>query len=166
MKFTTLISVGIFSLITLVSCDFAKTNCIPADASMIQTIQFTNFTQQEVDSVILTSYEATSNYTYRLDSAVIHGIEYDSLRYYAATSLIHIDRDYKVRIKLTGQIYKISGFTTQKTVCNPSIFNKTYFNKLSGYTINGEKIINSEIEITRKWDSCLSSGLPAVHVSF
>ncbi len=150
MKPALLLSIDLILLISLVSCDFSKTNCIPADASMIQTIQFTNFTRQEVDSVILTSYDATSDYTKRLDSIVIHGIEYDTLKYYAPTSLIHIDRDYKVWLKVTGQIFKISDFTTQRTVCNPSIFNKTYFNKLSGYTVNGEKISNSVIEIIKK----------------
>jgi hypothetical protein len=132
------------------SCTFPKGDCLNGNANLLNTIYFVNFSQQEVDTVFLISYRTTSNFTQMLDSSVIFGFKYDSLRSFAQTPLINIDFDYKISMKKTGLIFKLTGFTTKKAVCTSGIFNKTYFNQLAGYTLNGEKITDTSIEINNK----------------
>ena len=132
------------------SCTFPKGDCMEGDANLINTIYFINFTQQEVDTIYLICYRANSDFTWLLDSSVIFGFKYDSIRAFANTSHINIDLEYKITMKKTGQVFKLSGFTTKKAICKQGILSHYYYNKLSGYYINGEQIRNSNIEIYNK----------------
>jgi hypothetical protein len=147
----TLIKIFIAGLaLGLVSCTFPKTDCIEASADMINTIYFNNFTPQDVDSIILTSYNISSDFITPIDSFVIHGIQFDTLKFFAETGLIKIKLDYKINMVKTGQIYKITTFTTKKTICNKSLFNTSCFNQLEGYYINGQKKTDKAIEINKE----------------
>jgi len=105
------------------SCTFPKWDCIEANANMIHTIQFNDFNQHDLDSIILTSYNITSNFTAAIDSYVIHGHQYDTLKFFAPMHLININLDYKINIVRTGQIFKITDFTTKRVKCGKGIFN-------------------------------------------
>jgi len=150
MKQTVILSIGIILIIGLSSCDMSKRDCTEASAGMIQTILFLNFQQSDVDSMVLTSYTPSSNFTSPLDSFLIHGIEYDSLNYFAHAGLINIARDYKVRMPKSGMVFKLSQFATKRVICNPGLFNKSYFDQLASYYLNGKKVNSSSIDIYKE----------------
>jgi len=129
------------------SCTFPKVNCTEASADMIHTICFNNFNQHDLDSIIITSYSLNSNFTSEVNSYVIHGNQYDTLKFYAHTQLININLDYKLNIVQTGQIFTLTEFTTKRAKCGKSLFNESYYTELNSYSINGQKKIDNSIEI-------------------
>jgi hypothetical protein len=131
----------------LASCSFPKCDCIEASSDMIQTIYFNNFNQHDLDSIVFTSYKLNSNFTSVVNSYVIRGYQYDTLKYYAPTQLINIKLDYKLTVVRTGQVFIITEFTTKRAKCCKSLLNESYFNELNSYTLNGRKTINNTIEI-------------------
>ena len=149
MKLTNVLTIGLFVIISLASCTFPKGDCLNGDANLLYTIYFVNFTQQETDTMYLMCYSANSDFTRLLDSSVIYGFKFDSTRAFANTRLIYTNLNYKINIKNTGQIFKLSDFTIRRAICTSGMFNKSYFNQLSGYTLNGEKISKTEIEIIK-----------------
>jgi hypothetical protein len=136
-------------ILVLNSCTFPKWDCTEASSDMIHTIGFNNFSQHDLDSIILTSYTIKSNFTSAVDSYVIHGNQYDTLKFYAETSLINIKLDYKIVIVNTRQIFKLTGFATKRVICDKSLFNETYFNELASYYVNGQKKIDNFIEVDK-----------------
>lgn len=118
---------------------------------MIHTIGFNNFSQHDLDSVILMSYDAASDFTVLYYSKAIHAIQYDTLKNTAVaeTPLIEIKLNYEINIINTGQIFKLSGFTTKRQICGKGLFNESYFDELNSYYINGQKKTDKFIEIDK-----------------
>jgi hypothetical protein len=114
---------------------------------MIQTIYFNNFNLHDLDSIVLTSYNLSSNFTSAINTYVIHGNQYDTLKFYAQTQLININLDYKLNIVQTGQIFTLTEFTTRRAKCGKSLFNESYYTELNSYSINGQKKIDNNIEV-------------------
>jgi hypothetical protein len=131
----------------IVSCSISKCDCIEASSDMIQTIYFNNFNQSDLDSIVLTSYNLNSNFTSLVNSYTIHGYKYDTLKFYAQMQPLNIKLDYKLNIVKTGQIFKITDFTTKRAKCCKSFFSESYFDELNSYTINGKKTASNAIEI-------------------
>jgi hypothetical protein len=150
MKLITIQSISAGLILGVVSCTFPKKDCVEASADMINTIIFNNFTQQDVDSIILNCYNVSSDFTTPIDSSVIHGIQFDTLKYFAETGFIKLNLDYKIIMVKTGQIFKITGFTTKRAICSKSLFNTSYFNQLESYYINGQKKTGNAIEIYKE----------------
>jgi hypothetical protein len=134
-------------IIAFTSCTFPKEDCTEASADMIQTINFYNFNLHDLDSIIITSYSLNSNFTSKVNSYIIHGNQYDTLKFYAHTQLININLDYKLNIVQTGQIFTLTDFTTKRAKCGKSLFNESYYTELNSYSINGQKKIDNSIEI-------------------
>ena len=144
-------TIGMGLIILLNSCTFPKGDCTEASADMIHTISFNNFGQHDLDSVILMSYDASSDFTVLYYSKVIHAYQYDTLKStsVAETPLIDIKLSYILNIVNTGQIFKLTGFTTRREICGKGLFNETYFNELASYYLNGQKKTDKFIEIDK-----------------
>jgi hypothetical protein len=79
MNIIKIIATGL--ILGIYSCCFSKTNCVETSADMIRTINFINFPQEKLDSIILTSYKLNSNFTSAIDNTIIHVYPYDTLKF-------------------------------------------------------------------------------------
>ena len=116
-----------------------------------------DFTAEEVDSIALEIFQSGSNFSERIDSnftsAHVRSTNYPDL-FLSLHENISTDHDYKVTLLSdgTGQIYVVNNFTKKKEECNrcfPDSPSSNYYDVLESFEVNGEKINNYDLSITK-----------------
>jgi hypothetical protein len=125
-----------------------KKGCLGADD--IYEISFHNFTQAELDTIIIISYVRNSDFTALIDSTVTKATENGGFFSAYTNNKIDTDLDYKVELISTGHVFTLTGFEIEKAGCNtcfPYRPESDFYNKLNSYLINGQKQAGSQITI-------------------
>ena len=125
-----------------------KKDCTGADD--IYEINFYNFSLEDLDTIILISYSKNTNFTTIIDSSVTKAdLKADYFSAYTNHKL-NTDFDYKIKLFSTLHVYTLTGFEIEKKGCNtcfPYRPESDFYNKVSGYQINGQKQIGNQIKI-------------------
>ena len=148
-----------FSLLTILSIAFSSccTKKLCEGFDHINEIQMLNFTAEEVDSISLEIFQSGSNFTERIDSnftaAHVRSTNYPDL-YLTLNENISNDHVYKITLLSigTGQVYVVNNFTKKKEECNrcfPDSPSSNYYDVLESFEVNGEKINNYDLSITK-----------------
>ena len=104
-------------------------------------IWFYNFSQQDLDTIIIKRYNKNTNFQSVLDSLVTVTEDFSDRTDYQVIYLsdnLTIDYEYKVELVSTGQYFTISDFIVDKKKCNSGFLCFDYYNSLGSYKVNGE----------------------------
>ncbi len=138
-------------LIGLLSCCCTKKDCF----SFYETkdIYFKGFQISELDSFVMETYKANTNFLQRIDSAAF---TYNANVIAQNEYLIFLPQayakntDYKLTIISTNQTFKIYGFTTNEESCNNCPTNPNdKVNYLTSYKVNNVFYSDGRITITK-----------------
>jgi hypothetical protein len=116
-------------------------------------IDFYNFVETDLDTVIVCRYSKNSNFTILQDS-----IKEEAYLTYGATgttpfslALEKIDpnSDYKIYITSLGQVHKLTDFKTEIENCNSCflVIPKDKYIQIKSYQLNGQTISGQTIKI-------------------
>jgi hypothetical protein len=135
----------ISALLGLHSC-CTKKSC----SGDVRVIKMINFDTSKLDSIKIETFQKNS--TIRVDSVFTKIYGADS-NYCFLSLLQDIDpnKDYKITIVSTQQVYLLSNFVTQQQTCNtcfPSHPANDYYTSLKDYSINGMEQYNGVLQIT------------------
>ena len=111
--------------------------CTGADD--LNQISFYNFSQQDLDTMVIMQFEKSTDFSNRIDSSFIINDYMLDTPGYIGIFLDHklsVEYDYKLIIVSTGQIYTISGFEVIKEKCNTGFLCTDYYNSLERYKVN------------------------------
>ncbi len=125
-----------------------KKECIGADE--IHEINFYNFSQADLDTIIIISYSKNSDFASPIDSSVTQASTIGD--YFSAYTdpRINTELDYEVKLLSTGQVFTLTDFEIKKEDCNscfPFRPESDFYNKLNSYQVNGQKQTGSQIKI-------------------
>lgn len=134
-------------LFILNSC-CTKKDCIGSDE--IYEIRFYNFSQEDLDTIYVISYIKNSGFLTIVDSfstgAVSNGAFYSAYTH----NRINPENDYKIKLVSTGNEFNLTDFEIQKEGCISCFPNRPesdFYNKLTAYSVNGQKQFNVQINI-------------------
>jgi len=139
-----ILMIGLF--LSLNAC-CTKKYCLGFDD--LNEIQLLNFNSSEADSIAIERFAVGSNFSNRIDSSFTNA----SVRATGDTDLVIFlpekikqNYDYKITLLGAGRDYKLSNFEIRQEECNcPS----DKFNVLDSYILNGQKINNSSLIISK-----------------
>lgn len=119
----------------------------------INTIELHNFTADNVDSILITTYLKNSDLCSLIDSFYFtaQGIPPgDSIFIVGLPNKLNMDLDYKLYFKNINQTYLITDFSTKRIECNSCFpFGNDYVIILDNYLVNGHKQTKSDLQITK-----------------
>jgi len=141
-----------FILLCLNSC------CTKKDCQGIEnlnTVQISNFSKLDADSIAVEIFENGSNFNTRLDCVYTSAIFETSGNLESTIQLsenVDINHDYKITFLRLGKVYTLTSFETEKITCNtcfPYHPANDYYNKLVSYSVNGLQQNSSELTISK-----------------
>lgn len=147
MKNITLTALMVGFLFGIHSC-CTKRECLGVHE--IYDIYFYNFSQADLDTIIIISYSKNSNFTTQIDSFVTQAGSTGDPFSASTGKRIHIDLDYKIKLPSTGQVFTLTGFEIEREGCNvcfPFRPENDYYDELVGYQVNGQKQTGRQIKI-------------------
>ncbi|HET6558385.1 MAG TPA: hypothetical protein VFG54_13790 [Prolixibacteraceae bacterium] len=122
----------------------------------VSDIEFIGFTQSELDSVMMVTYEKNSDFCSPIDTFKMLELEDNNTEtngILVMENRLNLNLDYKVIMPRIGQAYELTDFTLKKQECNycfPTGYD--HYTVLDSYKINGQKKINSGLQITKSAD--------------
>ena len=138
------------TLLVLNSCCQQK-DCIGAND--INEIELHNFTADNVDSILITTYLKNSDLCSLIDSFYYTARSIpagDSIFIVELPNKLNMDLDYKLYFKNINQTYLLTDFSTKKIECNSCFpFGHDYVPIMDNYLVNGQKQIMSNLQITK-----------------
>jgi hypothetical protein len=120
------------------------------DAGVISEIEFYNFSQHDVDTIIVYSYIKNTNFAIPIDSFTTQRCEGSGDPYYAYTGILSFDKDYRIVLAGTGQAFTVSSIETEKHGCNtcfPYRPESDYYIRMKSYLLNGQTKEGQRIQI-------------------
>jgi hypothetical protein len=132
-----------FNLLLLLVCLFLLSSCCHKKdcEEWIDNFELKNFTEQDADSIILKSYQKSSNFTMLSDSIFTSGVYPTDFPGKLIIYLQHNFNDeleYKIEVLSIGKTYSITGFDKKKAECNSCFpWGHTYYLLLDKYYVNG-----------------------------
>jgi hypothetical protein len=144
VTFTVLIS----GLLLVVNSCCTKKYCVGADD--IYEIKFYNFSQADLDTIIILSYTKNSNFTTSIDSFTTQASNTGD--YFSANTNdnLNTNLDYKIKLYSTGEVFTLTNFEIEKDGCNgcfPYRPKSDFYNKLNAYQINGQRQSGNQIKV-------------------
>lgn len=112
-------------------------------------ILFYNFTQQDLDTITIYSFNKNTNFSIPIDSFTTQGQPIGN-HFQAYINTSTIDHDYKIILVHTGEEYTLTNFQTEKYSCNscfPYKPKSDYYYNLNNYKVNGNMQNGQTIEI-------------------
>lgn len=154
MKYFALL-VLIVGIILLNSC-CQKKSCIGVDD--IQGIELVYFTESDMDSAMMVTYEKNSDFCTSIDTFKLLEYEYnqvDSVGILLMKERLNTNLDYKLIMPFINQSYELTEFILKKQECNycfPTGYD--HYTVLESYQINGKKTTKSGLflQITKSTD--------------
>lgn len=116
----------------------------------IHEIHFYNFSASDVEYITLVSYPQNSNFAVPLDSVYMFATLVDGHYSAYANNTISMERDYKVKLYNSGEVFTLSGFELEKKGCNkcfPKRPDSDLYNVLKGYSVDGQPKGGDQINI-------------------
>ena len=149
MKNLTLTVLIVGFLLVVNSC-CTKKYCMGTDD--LNEIKFYNFSQAELDTIIILSYPKNANFTASLDSFITQATNTGD--YFSANTNDNLNThlDYKIKLTSTGEVFTLTNFEVEKVGCNscfPYRPKDDFYNKLTAYQINGQKQYGNQIKILK-----------------
>ncbi len=138
----------IVGLLFVINSCCTKKGCIGADE--IYEINFYNFSKNDLDTITIISYSKYSNFSTIIDSSVTRASNLGDYFSAYTNNRINTDLDYKIKLVSTGQVFTLTEFEIEKEGCNscfPYRPEHDFYNKLSGYQLNGQKQTGSQIKV-------------------
>lgn len=133
----TIFLIGI--LLTINSC-CTKMKCLGADD--MNEIWFYNFTQENLDTIVIKRFYKNTNFSTAIDSSVTTFDNFQLGTDYQIVYLVEkltVDYDYQVELVSSGQIFRLTDFVVKKERCNSGLACNDFFNSLSSYKVNGQQ---------------------------
>lgn len=138
---------GLIFFCTLNSC-CSKKDCTGSDE--IYEIRFSNFSQEDLDTIYVISYVKNSGFSIMVDSFSTRAdLNVDFFSAYTHNR-INPDYDYKIKIVSTGSEFNLTDFEIEKKGCNscfPYRPESDFYNRLASYSVNGQKQFVDQIII-------------------
>jgi hypothetical protein len=113
-------------------------------------VQFLNFSRDEIDSVLIVSYNRRYYQINLPTDSLIALVGSDSTispPFVYFPSKIDFRLDYKIKIFPSGDSYNLSNFLTKKEVCNRCFLGNDYYTQLASYTVDGKTQQGPQIKI-------------------
>lgn len=146
VKLTILLTFGII----LHSC-CTKKDCV--NAFDMKEIKLTGFTQQESESITVSSYIQGSDFKNLIDSASTSAGTHSGNDDGDLTIWVPIDlnpkSDYLIKFKNTDYSFQISGININSQKCNSCFLSEDYYTVLTSYNVNGQLYTQSNFEIVK-----------------
>jgi hypothetical protein len=112
----------------------------------INEIQLVNFTPEDADSIVITSY--TKNSSSLVDSFFLSAQYRGSDLIIFTPQYINTDLHYKVIFQSTGATYSLTNFEIKKEECNSCFpWGHDYYNVIESYYVNSTKQSGEGIKI-------------------
>ena len=147
-QITLTILIAGFIFVTNSCC--TKMDCVGSHE--LYEIQFFNFAESDLDTILIISFTQNSNFSSIIDSSWTRATDHGPFASASLENRINIDHDYKIILLSTGQVYTLTNFTTDVTGCNdcfPYRPQEDYYTKLKTYEVNGQSESGSLIKITQ-----------------
>lgn len=149
MKYLRLLSF-LLTILALNSC-CQKKNCIGAND--INEIELHNFTADNVDSILITTYLKNSDLSNLIDSFYYTAKsrqDGDNVFIIELPNKLNINLDYKLYLKNIDQTFLLTDFSTKKIECNSCFpLGHDYVTIIDDYLVNGQKQAISNLQITK-----------------
>ena len=124
----------LFCFIIVYSC-CTKKKC--SGIENLNEIHFYNFSEHEIDTVIIFSYQKNSSLP--VDSVSVSPKKLDEFQSIIFTpKIIDFNLDYKITLEKSNKFFYITDFVLTKIECNKCAGSQDYYNNLGGYSINGQ----------------------------
>jgi hypothetical protein len=124
--------------------------CTKVHCSFLFQINFYNFTQPDLDTIIVVKYVKNSNFTAAKDSITARANPNGNCFSLNAGTIMDFYHDYKIKIPGTGQDFTITEVVTEKKGCNkcfPYRPKSDYLEVLASYKLNGQRQSEGIIKI-------------------
>lgn len=128
----------VFSLFIGLNSCCTKKDC--GDEGDLYRIDFYNFTEGDLDSLIIFRFIQNTNFTEKLDSSINVANYTNNFYYVDLSEKINFNFDYKIIDKKSGNIYELNNFIMDKRECNvcfPYKPQSNTFYTLKSYFVNG-----------------------------
>ena len=138
----------VFSLIIGLNSCCTKKDC--GGVGDLYQIDFYNFTEGELDSLIIFRFKQNTNFTEKIDSSINIATWRNNFYFLDLSEKFNFNFDYKIIDKKSGNIYKLNGFIMVKNECNicfPYKPQSNTFYTLESYFVNGNLQNNNQIKI-------------------
>ena len=134
------------ALYFIMSSCCTKMDCSGVDA--IYKIEFSTFTSEQIDSVLLVSYNPIYQINLPTDSLIVMlGNASMSRPFIYFPRKFDPRLDYKLKLYPGGEIYNISNFDTRSAVCNKCFLGNDYYDYLANYMVNGKPFQEADIKL-------------------
>lgn len=127
-----------------------KKDCSGFDA--INTVQLSDFSPEEVDSIFIEVFPAATGFTASVDSSftsAIGGYGSDSVWSIQLPERLNSFHDYQITLLSNGLVYQIENLNKNRKKCNNCFLRKDDFDALSSYEVNGQQQFGVSIVIHR-----------------
>ncbi len=137
--------IRLFALVSLIASSVfldsccTKEYCIGADD--MDQIQFYNFTDNELDTVVVRRFNKNTGFARAIDSAISVTPNFYSTADFKVVRLVNkltVDFDYQIVMSGTGMVFAISDFVVTRKSCNTGFMCNDSFNALESYKLNGQ----------------------------
>ena len=152
----TAIMIMMAGIILFAGCRNYCTNKYCADQSMLRQIEFKNFSENEIDTFLISRFVKNSGFINRTDSFYVYADKYNSNmtiepKWVTLPSEINVSvNDFEVKILGTQTTYKGSDFMITKQACNTCTHGKDeYYNHCDSYKINSSTITDWRFVISK-----------------
>jgi hypothetical protein len=141
--------VFIFVMAVMTTSCCTEKYCLGSDD--MDNIQFSNFSNSDLDTISLQRFSKNSNFMNVLEEVVVITSNFSQWTNYQRIQLpvkLTIDYDYRVQLN-TGERFTISDFVSKKETCNTGFMCNDTYNALKSYSVNGQQNGGIQLQISK-----------------